>query len=636
MRDFPPTTTAFLPVPDAEVPDTRSPGAFLRWHLRSQRSVIVASTLLRHPVAAAADRRPVAGRQGGRQRHRRPRTGTPTLAWSGLLLLVTLIGAVFGIAMHTLIVAVVADRALRHHPDGRPQGGPARPRAAASRTRPARCSAWRPATPTSSARSPRSPRGPTAQLVAYLIVAAIVLKTSLTLGVLVLLAAPVLVGVALPLLRPLHRRQAVERSRSSDLTSMATDIVAGLRILRGIGGERTFGRNYAAQSQRTRRAGVSAGIWQAAIEAIGVLFSGLLPGRADVGRDAARCSPATSRVGQLISFLGYGLFMVGPIRTFFEFAQKLTRALVSARKAIAIFEQAPPWREPPTRCRCPHDGRPRRRGDRLRGHARAAHRSWSAPSPSRRPRSPTGWVATCPPTRSPRASAPTTQLKGRAARRSRAERQAERERIAALRRGARPPALGRPAGRRRPRRGRAGRRTPPDPGQRHRQPALRRHPPGRHRPARRADPRAAEEIDPDRQRRGRVRRAARRLAGRARRARPRPLRRPAAAGRPGPRARRRRADPGAGRAHLGRRRAHRGADRRAGRRAPARPHHRGGHGVAALAAPRRPRSCCCDDGRVVAVGAHEEPAGGQRRLPPAWSPARWTTPDAEWEPSSHA
>ena len=31
-------------------------------------------------------------------------------------------------------------------------------------------------------------------------------------------------------------------------------------------------------------------------------------------------------IGQLISFLGYALFMVYPIQTFFEFAQKLTRA----------------------------------------------------------------------------------------------------------------------------------------------------------------------------------------------------------------------------------------------------------------------------------------------------------------------
>ena len=73
----------------------------------------------------------------------------------------------------------------------------------------------------------------------------------------------------------MERRQEVERTRNADLTSMATDIVAGLRILRGIGGEQTFARNYAEQSQRTRRAGVSAGVWQAAVEGNSVLFSGL-------------------------------------------------------------------------------------------------------------------------------------------------------------------------------------------------------------------------------------------------------------------------------------------------------------------------------------------------------------------------
>jgi ABC-type multidrug transport system fused ATPase/permease subunit len=165
------------------------------------------------------------------------------------------------------------------------------------------------------------------------------------LGVLLLITAPVLVGAAYPLLRPLHRRQQLERSRNSDLTSLATDIVAGLRILRGIGGERTFGSNYAAQSQLARQAGQSAGIWQAAIEAVGVLFSGVfvvllvwLGTRQVISGDLS--------IGQLISFLGYALFMIYPIQTFFEFAQKLTRALVSARKAIGIFEQQPPWIDP--------------------------------------------------------------------------------------------------------------------------------------------------------------------------------------------------------------------------------------------------------------------------------------------------
>jgi ABC-type multidrug transport system fused ATPase/permease subunit len=180
------------------------------------------------------------------------------------------------------------------------------------------------------------------QLVAYLVVAFIVLSTSPELGVLMLLAAPVLVGAAMPLLRPLHRRQQLERVRNSDLTSMATDIVAGLRILRGIGGERTFGRNYDHQSQQAKGAGVSAGLWQAAIEGVGVLFSGVfivllvwLGTREVISGDLL--------IGQLISFLGYALFMIYPIQTFFELAQKVTRAMVSARKAVAIFEHQPPW-----------------------------------------------------------------------------------------------------------------------------------------------------------------------------------------------------------------------------------------------------------------------------------------------------
>ena len=146
----------------------------------------------------------------------------------------------------------------------------------------------------------------------------------------VLVTAPLVVLFAMPLLRPLQRREEIERTRTSDLTSMATDIVAGLRILRGIGGEQTFSRNYTGQSQHTRRAAVSAGVWQGAVDATSVLFSGLflvvltwLGAREVVARELS--------VGQLISFFGYAIFMVWPIQTFFELAQKWVRSIVSAR-----------------------------------------------------------------------------------------------------------------------------------------------------------------------------------------------------------------------------------------------------------------------------------------------------------------
>lgn len=182
-------------------------------------------------------------------------------------------------------------------------------------------------------------------LLAYLVIAGIVLRTSFELGLVVLLTAPLLVLLAMPLLKPLERRQERERTRLSDLTSLATDIVAGLRILRGIGGEQTFAGNYADQSQLTRQAAVSAGRWQAAVDAASVLFSGMFLVTLTV-LGAQRVASGELQVGQLVSFFGYAVFMVWPIQTFFELAQKWVRAIVAARKTVAVMEQQPPWQSP--------------------------------------------------------------------------------------------------------------------------------------------------------------------------------------------------------------------------------------------------------------------------------------------------
>ena len=109
-----------------------------------------------------------------------------------------------------------------------------------------------------------------------------------------LVTAPLLVMLALPLLRPLERRQEVERTRLSDLTSLATDIVAGLRILRGIGGEQTFARNYADQSQRTRQAGVVGRASGRPRSSGQRAVLRPVPGRPDLARRPARSSRASS------------------------------------------------------------------------------------------------------------------------------------------------------------------------------------------------------------------------------------------------------------------------------------------------------------------------------------------------------
>ncbi|MFC5286629.1 ABC transporter transmembrane domain-containing protein [Actinokineospora guangxiensis] len=176
----------------------------------------------------------------------------------------------------------------------------------------------------------------------YAVVSVIMLSASVTLGLLALVAAPLLLVFGLPLLRPLHRAQTVEREQESVLTTTATDIVGGLRVLRGIGGEDAFARRYAEQSQRVGRSGVVAGTWQVAVDAIGVLLSGaFLVAMAWVGVHEVRAGRVS--IGQLVSFLGYGLLMVTPIRTFFELAQTWVGCVVSARKTLDILAQEPPW-----------------------------------------------------------------------------------------------------------------------------------------------------------------------------------------------------------------------------------------------------------------------------------------------------
>ena len=430
MQDFPPRIATFFSGSDdapTPAPDTRSPAAFLRWMLRQQWQVIALSTLScllwlmpltfgPYIFGRAVDE----GILGGSR--------SALLSWSGVMLAVVVVGGIFGVVFHTLVVrswlislygtTQMVTRKIAQMGHVLPRRSPTGEVLSVSSSDSDEFGALTEIL----ARA-------VAQFISYLTVAAIVLSMSWQLGVVVLGAAPVLLGAALPLLRPLHRRQQVERSRNSELTSMATDIVAGLRILRGIGGEETFGRNYADQSQLARRAGVSSGIWQAAVEAVGVLFSGVFLVSL-VWLGTRQVNAGELSVGQLVSFLGYGLFMVGPIRTFFELAQKTTRALVSARRAMAIFEQRPPWREPDEPQ--PLDGRAEIVDD-LSGFT--AHPGQLTVVVSAVPEQSSALADRLgrylPPDTDPVGEDDGDALKGRAARQARADRERRRERIAA-------------------------------------------------------------------------------------------------------------------------------------------------------------------------------------------------------------
>ena len=74
-------------------------------------------------------------------------------------------------------------------------------------------------------------------VVAYVVVGVILLSSSVVLGLIVLIGVPVLVLLLGAIIKPLQARQRDQREEVGQLTALGADTAAGLRVLRGIGGE---------------------------------------------------------------------------------------------------------------------------------------------------------------------------------------------------------------------------------------------------------------------------------------------------------------------------------------------------------------------------------------------------------------
>ena len=182
-------------------------------------------------------------------------------------------------------------------------------------------------------------------VVSFVVVAALLLGTSVPLGLVVLLGVPALVLGIGPLLKPLHSKQQAMRGVLAEATTLAADTVSGLRVLRGIGGEAELATRYRAASQRVRAAGVEVARVEATLEALQVLLPGIFVVTVTVlGARLALQGEITP--GQLIAFYGYAAFLVTPLRTGTEMADKTTRALVAAGKVINLLRLQPLRTEP--------------------------------------------------------------------------------------------------------------------------------------------------------------------------------------------------------------------------------------------------------------------------------------------------
>ena len=173
-------------------------------------------------------------------------------------------------------------------------------------------------------------------VLAYAVVAVLLLRISVPLAVVVLAGVPVLALIVGPALLRLQEVGTPYREQQSRLTGRIVDIIAGLSVLNGLGGKDVYADRFRTESQELQQQGYRVGRVTSLVQAVGLglptLFSGVVVWL------AARLSVEGSiTVGELVAVFGYVAVLAVPVSAFIEGAVDLSQALVAARRVTAFL-----------------------------------------------------------------------------------------------------------------------------------------------------------------------------------------------------------------------------------------------------------------------------------------------------------
>ncbi|MCF3964740.1 ABC transporter transmembrane domain-containing protein, partial [Streptomyces fuscigenes] len=157
-----------------------------------------------------------------------------------------------------------------------------------------------------------------------------------SLGLLVAVGVPVLALAVLPLLAPATRRADLQREKAGRATELASDTVAGLRVLRGIGGEELFLQRYREVSQEVRRAAVSSARMWSLISAVQVLLPGLML-LSVIWYGAHLALEGRVTPGELVTVYSAVTLLLVPLQRFEEIAVAYSVSRPSARRAARVM-----------------------------------------------------------------------------------------------------------------------------------------------------------------------------------------------------------------------------------------------------------------------------------------------------------
>ncbi|MET7941840.1 ABC transporter ATP-binding protein [Streptomyces sp. NPDC005302] len=179
-----------------------------------------------------------------------------------------------------------------------------------------------------------------AALVGIATCAVVLLRTSVPLGLVVLVGTPVLLWLGHLLSKPLETRSEAEQEQAAHASAIAADLVAGLRILKGIGGESAAIERYRATSRDSLRATLRAARAQAFQSGVVLALTGCLIAAVALvgGRLAAEGSIS---LGQLVSAVGLALFLIGPLEVLAWVNAELAQGRASATRIAEVLATAP-------------------------------------------------------------------------------------------------------------------------------------------------------------------------------------------------------------------------------------------------------------------------------------------------------
>ncbi|MEV7844712.1 ABC transporter ATP-binding protein [Streptomyces cyaneofuscatus] len=166
--------------------------------------------------------------------------------------------------------------------------------------------------------------------------AVLLLRASVPLGLLVLIGAPVLMALGHYLARPLEHRSQAEQERAAHASGVAADLVAGVRVLKGLRAERAAVARYRSTSQASREANVRAA--RAAALQTGLMLTLTGAFIALVALVGGRLVLSGSiGLGALVSAVGLALFLPGPIAVLAWVGAELAKARASAARIADVL-----------------------------------------------------------------------------------------------------------------------------------------------------------------------------------------------------------------------------------------------------------------------------------------------------------